>query len=80
MIRWREMPVQERVAYLRWSLPLAIMAIAVVYQLGAARWTEDNFGQDIHYLIEILFYGLVGPIVTWVTLTWIGRWLAEKGL
>jgi PAS domain S-box-containing protein len=78
MVRWREMPVQERVAYLRWSLPLAIMAIAVLYQLGFARSVEENFGHDTHYLVEVLFYGLVGPTVTWVTLTWISRWLAEK--
>ncbi len=78
MIRWREMPVQERVARLRWSLPLAIMAIAVFYQLGPARWVHDDLGHVAHYGIEIIFYGLVGPAVTWVTLTWINRWLAEK--
>ncbi len=75
---WRKMPLAERIRWLQWRLPLALIAVVILYQLGPARLVQEQFGHMVHYSIEIAFYSLVGPIVTWITLTWIGRWLAEK--
>ena len=75
---WQEMPLAERVRWLQWRLPLLLIIVVVLYQLGLARPVQERLGHFSHYLAEIAFYSLVGPIVTWVTLTWIGRWLAEK--
>lgn len=48
-------------------LPLAIVGVVVVHQfwvvpVGGARW---------QFWSQLLFYGLVGPVVTYVTLRWV---------
>ena len=68
----------QRVVILRWILPLAFFAIAVFYQIVFARWILYTYGDQIHFLIEILFYGTAGPLLTFWALTRISRWLEEK--
>ena len=74
----RSKRVSDRVRLLRWTLPLGIGLVALLYQVGPARWVHDHFGHVVHYGIEVLFYGTAGPLVTWLTLRQIGRWLDEK--
>ncbi|MFQ5854839.1 MAG: PAS domain S-box protein [Anaerolineae bacterium] len=78
MHKWRKMPLADRIRWLQWRVPLALIIVVILYQLGPARIVQLQFGHLIHYSVEIAFYSLVGPAVTWVTLAWIGRWLAEK--
>ncbi len=75
---WRNAPVARRVWLLRWSLPLAIAALVFVYQLGFATYIHDTFSHTAHTMVEVGFYSVVGPIVTWLTLNRIGQWLGEK--
>jgi PAS domain S-box-containing protein len=70
--------LQQRIAILRWALPLLVATLAVVYQLGPARWVHDTYGHDVHYVVEIMFYATVGPLLAFWTLTRISRWLDEK--
>jgi PAS domain S-box-containing protein len=76
--RWQNSPVTERVRALRWALPLAIVAVVGIYQLIFAAYVHDHFGHSAHTLMEVIFYGLLGPVVSWATLNQIGRWLTEK--
>jgi len=71
-------PLRQRIAVLRWTLPVSFALLAVVYQLGPARWVHDLFGHAIHYGVEILFYATAGPLLTYWTLTRLGQWLDEK--
>jgi signal transduction histidine kinase len=73
---FRQSP-QEQVRLLRRLLPPLILAVVVLYQLFVVRRIHE-LGAVYHYTVEILFYGLVGPIVTWGVLTWIERQLREK--
>jgi PAS domain S-box-containing protein len=75
---WQSAPVDQRVRFLRWSLPLVIAAMVFVYQLGFATYIHDEFSHRAHTLVEIGFYSVVGPAVTWLTLNHIGKWLVEK--
>ncbi len=75
---WRTAPVDQRVRWLRWLLPVAIAAMVLVYQLGFATYVHDNMGHTAHTMVEIAFYSVAGPAVTWVTLGFIGKWLREK--
>jgi PAS domain S-box-containing protein len=59
-------------------LPLVIAALVFVYQLGFATYIHDEFSHRAHTLVEIGFYSVVGPAVTWLTLNYIGKWLVEK--
>jgi len=38
--------------------------------LGFARLVEAIYGHAGHYGVEIGFYSLIGPLVTWLTLVW----------
>ncbi len=79
MIRhWQSAPVAQRVRLLRWSLPLAIAATVFIYQLGFATYVHDTFSHTAHTLVEVGFYSVLGPVVTWLTLNRIDRWLGEK--
>lgn len=70
--------LRERITLLSWTLPLALFILVVLYQLIPARWILDAYNDSIHFAVEILFYGTVGPLVTYWTLRLIGRWLDEK--
>lgn len=68
---------REQVAGLRRLLPAAILGVVILYQLLFVRHVHD-FGVAYHYGVEILFYGLAGPAVTWGVLAWIERQLHAK--
>ncbi|NOX62211.1 MAG: PAS domain S-box protein [Chloroflexi bacterium] len=76
--RWREASVDERVRWLRWALPVIIAALVLLYQLGFTSFIHDAVGDAAHTMVEVAFYSVVGPVVTWVTLGFIGKWLREK--
>ena len=70
--------LSKRIGLLQWAMPLSIVVLATFFQLGPALYVHDNFGHDIHWGVEILFYGTVGPITVWFVLRQIRHWLAEK--
>ena len=71
-------PLRQRIAVLRWTLPVSFALLAAVYQLGPARWVHDLLGHGIHYGVEIMFYATAGPLLAYWTLTRLGQWLDEK--
>ncbi len=75
---WKNPPLIERIRWLRYVLPPILAVVVVAYQLGVAQRLAERYGHPLHYAVEIAFYSLVGPIVTWVTLIWIEHSLAEK--
>jgi len=70
--------VGQRVALLRWLLPLTGFLVAVFYQLGPAQWVLQRYGSSAHYALELLFYGITGPLVVFWTLSLLNRWLEQK--
>jgi PAS domain S-box-containing protein len=70
--------LQARIKVIRWIIPIGLLILAVGYQFGPARWMHDNIGDDAHFLIEILFYGLVGPSIVYLAFNQIQQWLLEK--
>jgi PAS domain S-box-containing protein len=76
--RWQNTPIVQRIRTLRWVMPLVIVAVVVVYQLGLASYVQNAFNPTAHFLVEIAFYSVAGPVVTWLTLKRIGQWLGEK--
>jgi PAS domain S-box-containing protein len=70
--------LKDRIEFWRWLLPAVMIVIVLLYQLILARWVHDTFSDAAHYGVEILFFGSIGPALTFLTLTQIGRWLAEK--
>lgn len=72
--------LSDRIRLLRWALPLTLGVISTLYQLGPARWVHDTFSHSLHYGVEILLYGLIGPLAVYAAVGQVGRWLAEKDL
>ncbi len=70
--------VHQRIARLRWALPLAVGLAAVLYEIGPGRWIHDVFGASDYFGLDILFYATAGPAAVFLVLTYIGRWLDDK--
>lgn len=68
----------RRIKILRILLPVGFAAVAIFYQFSVANWVHDQYGEDVHYFAEILFFATVGPLLAYWVLTLIGRWLDEK--
>ena len=60
--------------FLRWSLPLALMAIALVVE-WAEHLAEDE-PISPYFLGEIVIFAAVGPTAVWFTLGWVMRLVA----
>jgi len=58
----------------RLFLPLAIVLVVVVFELSL----EPYQGQPLAFWLRMGFYGLVGPLVTWMTLEWIAQQVQER--
>jgi PAS domain S-box-containing protein len=68
----------SQVAVLRWVLPAGFALLSIVYQFGIARFVQHQFGETTHYVIEVLFYGTLGPLLLYASLRYIDRSLKEK--
>ena len=77
-LNWQKLTLIERIHWLRLLLPPLLAIWVVTYQLGFAQALEAAYGHTVHYGVEIAFYSLAGPIVTWITLAWIERNMREK--
>jgi signal transduction histidine kinase len=63
-------PPVARISVLRWAVPLAVALIGAGYMLFEQLDLERR-GLFAPYLIpSVLFFGLVGPLLAWLTLTW----------
>ena len=69
---------RQRIELIRWVFPLFLVFAVVVYQLIVARWVFDQFGENTHYIAEILFYATLGPLVTYWVMTYINHGLDQK--
>jgi PAS domain S-box-containing protein len=78
MFGWHHLSLLERIRRLRYVLPPGLVLLVVWYQLGVARFLEAAYGHTVHYGVEIAFYSLAGPVVTWLTLIWVEHRLVEK--
>lgn len=65
--------LRQRVALLRWALPAALLILTLFYEVGPARWLQDNLHDPID--LEIFLYGVLSPLLAFWVLTLIGRWL-----
>lgn len=75
----RQSPDLRRLVHrLRWLVPLALALLVVVYDLTLAPWLIEQYGYRRHLLIELILFGTVGPIIAFVVLELLGRWLDER--
>src|SRR3954471_24428686 len=70
--------LRQRVERLRWLAPAGLLLMVIVKELGLARWVEVHLGHTISVTLDILIYGSVGPVLAYLLLTVVGRWLDER--
>jgi PAS domain S-box-containing protein len=70
--------INKNINNLRWTIPALFAMVSVLYQFVIVKYIYDNYGQELHWIIEIAFYGTVGPLFTFWIITRIGHWLGEK--
>lgn len=63
---------------LRWIVPLLVVIIVAVYELGPAQWLHQELGNSYHFIAELLFYGTIGPLVVFLLLYFLNRWIEER--
>ena len=71
----RSMPVDMRLRLLRWLLPVIVLALAAIHQMGL-HFLVGIFSEDWHSELELLIYGLTGSIVAWIGLSRIAHLFA----
>ena len=59
-------------------LPIAIVGVVVVFQLGAVPAIAQRFGGPVATWTEVLFYSVLGPGATYLTLNWIVVQVARR--
>jgi signal transduction histidine kinase len=70
--------VRQRLGLLRWLAPAGLLALVILNELGLARWVEWRLGNTASITLNILIYGSVGPLLAYLLLTLMGRWLEER--
>ena len=70
--------MRQRLPTLRWLVPLALILLVTLYEVGPARWIYRQLGFTYHTLSDIIMFGTIGPILAYLGLTFVARWLEEK--
>jgi len=78
--RWLPKLIADRrkLKLLRWLIPVGLILLVVAYELGPSRWIYEGFGFTYHLVAEIVLFGTVGPILAFVLLDLLIRWIDEK--
>lgn len=76
--------LRARLVWLRYILPFALFAMVLSYQVFSSSFL-GAFSRELHLLFDLIAYGIIGPVASWFTLSWIitkvtegERVLAEK--
>lgn len=67
-----------RFALLKWLVPAGLMLLTIAYQLGPAPWIHENLGFRYHQIIETVLFATIGPVLAFLVLSFVERWLEEK--
>lgn len=68
--------LSEQIRRLRWEVPLFALLLVLVHELAERFWFPD--ARAVTSVLEILVYGLAGPLIVWLALGWIQRKVAIK--
>lgn len=69
---------RRQLGILRWFIPLLLVVLVVVYEIGPSRWIYQSLGFNFHLAAEILLFATVGPLLVFIILDLHGRWIDER--
>lgn len=70
--------LRQRVHLFQWLVPTILLLIVIAYEAGPSRWINNDLGGIFHAISEILIYGTIGPVLAFVLLHILNRWLEER--
>ncbi|MFQ5857091.1 MAG: GAF domain-containing protein, partial [Anaerolineae bacterium] len=76
-LHWRSIPLHRRISYLRWLMPVIVLALAAIHQ-GVLRILLARLPAAWHSHVQLAVYGATGIVVAWIGLTWIARAVARQ--
>ncbi len=71
--------LRARLLLLRRYLPIAVFAVVLLYQLFSLFFLHTG-SEVIHFITDLIAYGLVGPLAAWFTINWIVQRVDEREL
>jgi len=77
MMRTSDISLRQRIVSMRWLIFLIWILGIVAYQLVIAKWVHDQISENFHYVVEILFYGSLGPVLAIGFFSLIDKWLSQ---
>lgn len=78
LLPWEQLFRHQSLRRMRWVLPLFMAALVVVYEFVAGHMFQPNFGKMAHELSDILIFGTVGPVLIFVLLDYLDRFVQER--
>jgi hypothetical protein len=70
--------IHKRIRFLRVAMPIIVVALVALYLFGPARWIHSSLGLEYHMLVELIFFGSLGPAVVFLLLDLLARWIEER--
>jgi PAS domain S-box-containing protein len=70
-----EVPLKRRILLMRWLVPTALVAVTLAFQLWSLQLAHTLYGATEHAVFEFLFYAALGPLIVYVALTRLSRWV-----
>ncbi len=70
--------IREHLELLSWAVPLAMLALVAVYELGPSRWLYETYGFEYHLIAELILFATFGPLLAFSILHLLRRWLEER--
>jgi len=75
----RSVPLLRRRVYvLMRVIPVGLLMFVLIYEFGLSSWIQTHFGSSAHIITDIVIYGLVGPVLAYLVLHFLDRWLEER--
>jgi hypothetical protein len=63
----------NRLALLRWLIPITVALVGAAYMVLEHVMLEGDSLSGPYVILGIVFLGLIGPALAWLTLTWAGN-------
>jgi signal transduction histidine kinase len=70
--------LRRRVHVLMLMIPIGLILFVLIYEVGLSEWFRAQFGANFHFVAEVVIYGLVGPLLAYLVLHFLDRWLEER--
>lgn len=68
----------NRLRQLKWWLPLGLLLLVAAYEFGISRMVLETWGSMAHYILDLVVFGTVGPILTFAVISFLIRWMEER--